>query len=82
MVRTPIPESVVTWIRGVTSGGLLDVLWWLLVTSAIVLIAIILAQMGVIGGVIAGTLLATLISDDVRAFIRDLYRRDFWRWSP
>ncbi|WP_162562674.1 hypothetical protein [Salinigranum rubrum] len=82
MVWTPIPRSAVRWVRNLVSGGLLDVLWWSLITLVIVIIAYVLAQMGVIGGVIAGSLLATLISDNVRAYVRDVYSRNFWRFNP
>lgn len=82
MVPTPIPESVAEWVADILSGGVLDIIWYLLVSAVILFVLYLLMQMGPFGMAVAGILLGTLISDEVRAFLRDIYRRDFWGFSP
>lgn len=79
-IPTPVPESVVNSVRGVFSGGIINILWKLFVVVLLVVAAYLLALLGFFGAAIAGMLLASLISDDVRAFVSDLWNRNFWVW--
>lgn len=81
-IPTPIPESVAKTASNIARGPLLDAVWWALVTSAILAtVVLLLAVSPAFGGIIAGLLVALLIRDDVRAAVRDVYRRDFWVFS-
>lgn len=80
MVWTPIPDSVAASIRNIVTGPLLEVLWRLFVLAVLLaIVAVLVAIGGFLGPFLAATLLAALISDDVRAAVRDVWRRDFWR---
>lgn len=82
MVRIPtlIPESVADTLGSVLSGPVLEILWRLFVGTLFVGLIYALAAMGVFGALVAGALFSTLFSDDVRALVIDVWRRDFWVW--
>lgn len=80
MVWTPIPRSTGQKIVSLISGPVGLVAWRLLLIVLFVTIMLLLvAAGGFFGGVLAAMLLSTLLSDDVRAFVRDLWHRRFWR---
>ena len=81
MVRIPtlIPESFITSLRSVFSGGVIDILWKVSIAVLITAFAyILLAAFGVIGGFFGAILLSALIEDDIRAAVVDVWNRDFW----
>jgi len=73
-----IPQSVKRGIGRILSGSIGSVLWKLLVLTLLAVIAIGLIALGPVGAAIGGLFIATLLSDDVRAFVRDLWHR---RWA-
>ncbi|RLM32620.1 hypothetical protein [Haloarcula sp. Atlit-120R] len=79
MVRIPfVPESAVDEVQGLLSGGVLDTLWKVAVIAvALVVFYVLLVGGGVFGGVVAGAAISTLISDEVRAFFRDFWNRNW-----
>lgn len=79
-IPTPVPESIIGNLRQFFSGGVIDVLWKLLVAVFLAVLAYTLLSMGLIGGVIGGILIGALLTDDVRAFAIDLWDRNFWVW--
>lgn len=76
-VPLPVPKSVAERFRGGLSGSLLDLLWKLLVTVALLVVVGVTATLGTIGAVIAFGIAGALISKDVRNAVGDLYNRQF-----
>lgn len=73
-----LPESVKRTLGRVTSGSIGDILWKLFVIVLLTIAAIALLSTGPFGAAVGGLLLGTLLSDDVRAFVGDLWNR---RWA-
>lgn len=81
MVRipTPIPRSAAASVKRILMGPVLEVAWRLLVIVLFVALIVALVSIGgFLGPFLAAAILAAFISDDVRAFVRDVWRRDFW----
>lgn len=83
MVKIPtlIPESFVSTLGDLFSGGVLDILWKLFVGFLLVVLILALSQLGILGALIGSALFGVLFQDDVRAFVVDVWRRDFWVWK-
>ena len=77
-MRTPFPASVVASVKSFFSGSVLDVAWKAIVLAFVAVIVYALAMAGFIGAIIASIFVGSLLSDDVRAFINDLWHRDFY----
>lgn len=73
-----LPESLADWARSVLAGSAGDVLWKLLMLALFVAVAVVLiVGGGAFGAALGGILLGTLLSDDVRALVRDVWNRDW-----
>ena len=83
MVKIPtlIPESFVSTLGDLFSGGVFDILWKLFVGFLLVVLILALSQLGILGALIGSALFGVLFQDDVRAFVVDVWRRDFWVWK-
>jgi len=73
-----IPRTVKQKFGVITSGSIGDTLWKVLVVVVLLTIGLGLVALGPIGAVVGGILIATLVSDDVRAFVDDVWNR---RWA-
>lgn len=78
----PIPKSTVKSIGRIFSGPLLEIAWRLLVitTGLTLLYALAVSSSGFFVVFLVGTTLSIVFSDDIRQFILDVYRRNFWVW--
>jgi ABC-type nitrate/sulfonate/bicarbonate transport system permease component len=81
-VPTPIPESVVEDTKRFFSGGVADVLWKVFVVAVgTVLLGLILAlNPGFFVAALVGMVLSVVFSDNIRAFVSDVWNRNFWVW--
>jgi len=77
-IPTPIPESFVKSFSDLLSGTVLNVLWKVAISALFVVLIYLLAQMGIFGALVAGALFSSLFQDDVRAFVIDVWQREFW----
>jgi len=73
-----IPRTVKQKFGAITRGSIGDTLWKLFVVAVLLTIGLGLVALGPIGAVVGGILIATLVSDDVRAFVDDVWNR---RWA-
>lgn len=81
MVGVPIPESAADFYRAVRRGPIFDTVWKLGVISVALLGAIALvAAFGAIGAAIGAVILAALLEENIRAFVIDIWNRDFERF--
>lgn len=82
-IPTPIPQYWVTRFRRFRSASLSLLLWrLLLIAVGVTLLALALASTWVFAGVLAGLIASVVLSDDVRATIRDIWDLNFWRYEP
>lgn len=81
-IPTPVPESVVKDIKRFFSGPAGDVLWKLFVVAAggFLLFFILAMNPGFFVAALVGMILSVVFSDNIRAFVSDVWHRDFWIW--
>ena len=80
MVWTPIPRSMGRWIVDRFTGPLGDVLWFLFISALVLGVSYLLIVISpVFGAIIAGSIIGMLVSDEIRAWLRDAYERRFFR---
>jgi hypothetical protein len=80
MVWTPIPRSMGRWIADRLTGPIGDVIWFLFISALVLAVAYLLITISpVFGGIIAGTIVGLLVSDQLQAWLRDAYKRRFYR---
>jgi len=73
-----VPKSLKALLSRVWRGSPGEILWRLFMVGIIAIIGFGLVTLGPVGAVIGGLLITTLVSDDIRAFVADLWYR---RWA-
>lgn len=73
-----IPRSVKGNLSRLAAGTVGDILWKLFVLALLAAIVVGLLSLGPAGAAVGGLFIGTLLSDDVRAFVGDLWNR---RWA-
>ncbi|APX98694.1 hypothetical protein BB347_18480 (plasmid) [Natronorubrum daqingense] len=82
-IVTPIPKSVLEFVRRIGSGSILLTAWRALLVVALVGFSLGLAATGgIVAGFIAAIVLTMLIQDPVRSVVRDLWDMNFVRVNP
>lgn len=81
-IPTPIPESFAQNVKTFFSGTIADVLWksLVIVVGGTALLLLMAASPGFFIAFIVGAILSAVLSDDIRAFVSDVWHRNFWIW--
>jgi hypothetical protein len=81
-IPTPIPESVVKDTKRFFSGGWGDTLWkaFVVVVGGLLLAFILALNPGFFVAALVGMVLSVVFSDNIRAFVSDVWTRNFWVW--
>lgn len=80
-IPTPLPKSAVESIsRAVRDETVVDLVWRAFVVVLFILLIWAIASANVLGFLIGGILLGALLREDVRAFVADVWNRNFWVW--
>jgi len=73
-----VPKSLKALLSRFWRGSPGEILWRLFMVAIIAVIGFGLVTLGPVGAVIGGLLITTLVSNDIRAFVADLWYR---RWA-
>ncbi|MUV87022.1 hypothetical protein GJ631_10695 [Natronomonas sp. CBA1123] len=81
-IPTPIPESVVKDTKRFFAGGWGDILWkaFVVVVGGLLLAFILALNPGFFVAALVGMVLSVVFSDNIRAFVSDVWNRNFWVW--
>ncbi|SDJ33142.1 hypothetical protein SAMN05216226_102163 [Halovenus aranensis] len=80
-VPTPIPKSVVGWVRRLWTGSTALQVWRALLLVVFVAFAGLLTAVGPLGWILGGIIVTTLVSDSIRAVVTDLWNANLYELS-
>ena len=82
-ILTPIPKSVLGFVRAAKRGPWLLTLWRVFLLIVLLSVAgILVAQGGVLAGFVAAVILSILFSSAVKSVVNDLWDANFVRVDP
>lgn len=79
-IPTPVPRSVVAWVRTLFSASATMVLWRLLLMAAFALLLLALTALGpgFFVATVVGLVISVVWSDNIRALVLDLWHMRFY----